>query len=199
MKILLITILLIFVLFIIFQSITSMAAEKTEEQKYTIIHSEPEFEIRFYPAATMATIKSDATTYRELSGPGFRRLAGYIFGGNEEETKISMTSPVHMDINDSISEMSFVMPSKYDGNNLPKPADSEIIIRKSLAEYVAAIRFSGFASDQDIRTYSEKLKNLLTSKGIAWYGNFRFLGYNPPFQLLGRRNEIIVSVKWDSK
>lgn len=176
-----------------------MATEKAEEQKYTVIQSEKEFEIRFYPAATMATIKSNATTYKELSGPGFSRLAGYIFGGNEAETKISMTSPVHMDINDSVSEMSFVMPSKYDENNLPKPADSKIIIHKSLDEYVAAIRFGGFASDQEIRTYSEKLKNLLTSKGIAWYGNFRFLGYNPPFQLLGRRNEIIVSVKWEYK
>ena len=199
MKTLVITISVIIVIFILFQSFTIMSIKKTEEQKYSVVQSEKEFEIRFYPSAIMATVKSDAVTYRELSGPGFRKLAGYIFGGNEAEVKISMTSPVHMDINDSVSEMSFVMPSKYDENNLPKPADSKIIIHKSLDEYVAAIRFSGFASDQDIRTYSEKLKNLLAAKGITSYGNFRFLGYNPPFQLLGRRNEIIVSVKWNSK
>ena len=197
MKILVITISVIIVLFIVFQSFTIMSSKKTEEQKYTVVHADREFEIRFYPAAILATIKSDATTYRELANPGFSKLAGYIFGGNEAETKISMTSPVHMDINDSISEMSFVMPSQYNENNLPKPDDSKVVIHKTSDEYVAAIRFSGFASDKDIRTYSDKLKNLLIANKIAWYGNFRFLGYNPPFQLLGRRNEIIVSVRWE--
>ena len=44
---------------------------------------------------SIATINSDAKTYRDLSGPGFRKLAGYIFGGNEANAKISMTSPVN--------------------------------------------------------------------------------------------------------
>lgn len=40
------------------------------------------------------------------------------------------------------------------------------------------------------------LERLLFEKGIEYYGNFRYLGYNPPYQLIGRKNEIIVSVKW---
>ncbi|HEY3389479.1 MAG TPA: heme-binding protein, partial [Prolixibacteraceae bacterium] len=131
--------------------------------------------------------------------PGFRKLAGYIFGGNESETQISMTAPVYMDINDTLSEMSFVMPSGYNLTNLPKPNDSKVIVHNTLDEYVAAIRFGGFASDKDIKLYSEKLKNLLLAKGITYHGNFRFLGYNPPFQLIGRRNEIIVSVNWENR
>ena len=199
MKIILIVISLLFVLFIIIQTVTIMSTQKAERRKYTLVHSEEEFEIRFYPAAIVATIHSQAKTYQELSGPGFRTLAGYIFGGNTSETKIPMTSPVQMDINDSLSEMSFVMPSEYSIHQLPKPIDGEVKIHQTEDEYVAVINFSGFASDQAILRYSEKLKALLTSKGIVYSGNFRFLGYNPPWQLMGRRNEIIVSVTWENK
>ena len=188
---------LIFWLLLI-QTFTIMASVKTEEQKYKVVQSQKDFEIRFYPSATLATVYSSAKSYKELSGNGFRTLAGYIFGGNESDTRISMTSPVHMDINNSKSSMSFVMPSLYNMENLPKPNDSSVKLEKTDEEYVAAIRFSGYASDADIKSYSENLRNLLNEKGIAYYGNFRFLGYNPPYQFFGRRNEIIVSVKWES-
>ena len=184
---------------IIFQSFTLMSANKTEEQKYTVIHKDKDFEIRFYPSATVATINSDAKTYKELSGPGFRKLAGYIFGGNESNTSISMTSPVHMDINDSVSSMSFVMPSSYNEENLPKPNDTNVLIQKTADEYVAVIQFGGFASDKDMIFYTGKLRDILAEKGITSYGNARFLGYNPPFQLVDRRNEIIISVNWEAK
>lgn len=184
---------------VLFQSFTIISTNKTEEQKYTLILQDKDFEIRFYPAATVATINSNAKTYKELSGPGFRKLAGYIFGGNETNTSISMTSPVHMDINDSVSSMSFVMPSSYNQENLPKPNDPNVILQKTKDEYVAVIRFGGFASDKDMLYYSEKLQRILKEKGIASYGHARFLGYNPPFQLVNRRNEIIVSVNWTTE
>jgi len=183
----------------IFQSYTVMSAKKTEEQKYTVIHKDNDFEIRFYPSTTIATIKSSAKTYKELSGSGFRKLAGYIFGGNETGTSISMTSPVHMDINDSGSSMSFVMPSSYNQENLPKPNDPNVRIQKTTDEYVAVIQFGGYASDKDLKFYSDKLYDILEKKGITFYGNFRFLGYNPPFQIINRRNEIIVSVNWKTE
>ena len=173
-----------------------MAVADTERQKYRVVLSEEGFEIRFYQASILATIYSDAKTYRELAYPGFRKLAGYIFGGNESDTKISMTSPVHMDINSPSSSMSFVMPSSFNEENLPKPDDPGVIIERTEDMYVAVITFGGYASDNDIKKYSEKLRILLDEKGITWYGNFRYLGYNPPFQPFGRKNEIIVSVQW---
>jgi hypothetical protein len=181
---------------VIFQSITVMSANKTEEQKYNVILKDKNFEIRFYPSATIATINSSAKTYKELSGSGFRKLAGYIFGGNETGTSISMTAPVHMDINDSVSSMSFVMPSSYNEQNLPKPNDPNVLIRKTSDEYVAVIQFGGFASDKDLEFYSRKLHDILEKKGITSFGHARYLGYNPPFQLVNRRNEVIVTVNW---
>ncbi len=187
------------VLITIFQSFTIMSSKKTEEQKYTVILKDGDFEVRFYPSTTIAKINSSAKTYKELSGPGFRKLAGYIFGGNDENKSISMTSPVHMNINDSISSMSFVMPSTYSKENLPKPNDSTIVIEKTPDEYAAVLQFSGFASDKDLQIYSQKLLDILSEKGIKPYGNTRFLGYNPPYQLLARRNEIIVSINWNKE
>jgi hypothetical protein len=187
------------IVIIIFLTSIIMAVNKTEEQKYTLILKENDFEIRFYPATVVATIKSNAKSYKELSGPGFNKLAGYIFGGNETKKSISMTAPVHMDINDTVSSMSFVMPAAYNESNLPKPNDPNVIIKKTSDEYVAALRFGGYASDGDLKFYSQKLENLLREKGITTIGNYRFLGYNPPFQPIGRRNEIIVRINWEKK
>ncbi len=189
----------VIVIFILFQSYTSMSTGKTEVQKYSVVHKDNDFEIRFYPAATIATIRSDARTYKELAGPGFRKLAGYIFGGNASETKIPMTAPVRMDVSDSVSTMSFVMPSAYNESNLPKPSDPGVIITKTTDEYVAVISFGGFASDKDLKFYTEKLQKLLNEKGIVPKGHYQFLGYNPPFQLVGRKNEVIVPVEWKAE
>ena len=171
-------------------------ASTTERQKYRLVQSEKAFDIRYYPSATLATVYTSANSYRQISTPGFRKLAGFIFGGNETNTKISMTAPVHMDINDSMSAMSFVMPSAYENKTLPAPNDSNVILEKSKAEYVAVIKFSGYATDTKIEHYSKQLKSILIERGISFHGNFRFLGYNPPYQFIGRRNEIIVSINW---
>jgi hypothetical protein len=197
MKILLIIFAIIILIFIGFQIFLLLSTNKTEQRKYTVVLKEKSFEIRFYPSALVATINSGVRTYKELSTPGFRKLADYIFGNNETGEKIAMTTPVQMDINDTVSSMSFVMPSEYNENNLPKPNNPEVKIEKTKEEYIAAISFGGFASDKDISKYSQKLKNILEDKKIRYYGNFRFLGYNPPFQFTGRRNEIIVSIMWN--
>jgi hypothetical protein len=186
-------------IFVLFQSFVIMPINKTEEQKHTAVRKYKGFEIRFYPSTTFATINSNAKTYRDLASPGFQRLAGYIFGGNEANTKISMTTPVQMAINDSLSTMSFVMPSAYSKETLPKPNDPNVHIHNTDNEYVAALRFGGYASDKDLKFYSEKLQDLLKENGITSIGNYRFLGYNPPFQPFCRRNEIIVSVEWVGK
>lgn len=171
-----------------------MASGNSETQAYKIIRSEKDFEIRFYPSTTMATITSFAKSYKELGSSGFNKLAGYIFGGNNKQQKIAMTSPVHMDINDSLSTMSFVMPAEFDKDSLPVPNNADVKIRTTSDEYVAAIRFGGFASDNNIKETMEKLENALKKNSISYSGQFRFLGYNPPYQLFGRRNEIIVTV-----
>ncbi len=196
MKNMIITLIVVSVILIAFQSFMVISTNRTEKQAYKVIKKEDEFEIRYYPPATFATIQSSAKNYRELSGSGFRKIAGYIFGNNESSSKIAMTTPVHMDINDEGSSMSFVMPSAYDINNLPRPNDANVKLHQTPGEYVAAISFGGFANDASIKRYAAELEKALGNKGIKSIGHFRYLGYNPPYQLIGRKNEIIVTVEW---
>jgi len=109
-----------------------------------------------------------------MGSSGFRKLAGYIFGGNESGKKIAMTTPVRMDMGDTSSTMSFVMPSSMDSATLPKPNDQAVEIKTVPAEYVAAIRFGGYASEEDIAHQIKLLKQQLAEQGISFYGNFRF-------------------------
>ena len=183
-------------LILVVQIYLMMSASKTETQAYRILLKKVDFEIRFYPAVTMASVTSSAKSYKELANPGFRKLAGYIFGGNETGKSISMTSPVHMDINDSASTMSFVMPASYNVENLPKPIDKQVSIQKVPDEVVAAIKFGGYASDADIEKNKLKLIKALKDNNVVYFGNFRYLGYNAPYQFINRRNEIIVNVVW---
>jgi hypothetical protein len=120
MKLLTISLVLIGV-FIVFQSFIAINAVKTEKQKYRTVVKDDELEIRYYPAAMMATVYSSATNYKSVASSGFGKLARYIFGGNNENKSIAMTAPVRMNMSEKGAEMSFVMPTKYNENNLPKP------------------------------------------------------------------------------
>lgn len=197
MKILLVSASIVFALFLVFQIYTTMATSKSETQAYQVVRVEEQFEIRHYPAAIMAKISSTSKSYRDLGYSGFSKLAKYIFGGNSDKKQIAMTSPVHMDIGDTISTMAFVMPSYFKMEDLPAPNNSEVQIETSAPEYVAVIQFGGFANTASIHKHSVMLEKLLKEKGISYHGNFRFLGYNPPYQIFGRRNEIIVAVTPD--
>jgi hypothetical protein len=174
MKIFLITTTILICLLIAFQIYTTMATKKTETQAYQVIKVEDEFEIRYYPAVTMAMITSSARTYKQLGRSGFTKLAGYIFGGNKDKKQIAMTSPVHMDINDSTSSMSFVMPSSYHKDNLPQPNNSDVTIENISEEYVAAITFGGFATSDNIKKHTTMLEDALKNTNYPIMETFDF-------------------------
>ena len=194
MKIFIIIISILVGLFIVFQIYITMSTNKTEMQQYKVIQEEEGFEIRYYPAVVMAKISSTSKSYKDLGSSGFGKLAKYIFGGNSEKKQIAMTSPVHMDIGDSVSTMAFVMPSNYKKDDLPKPSSDDVVLEDTQEEYVAAIQFSGFSDAESIEENKVKLEKALKTKGLTYNGNFRYLGYNPPYQLVGRRNEVIVAL-----
>ncbi len=171
-----------------------MTTAKTEEQKYTTIKKYDEFEIRYYPEAVMASVTMDAKTYREVSGSGFRKLAGFIFGGNQASKQISMTSPVSLSMEDSMTMM-FMVPKNLKKENLPEPNQSQIEFRQEPAKKLAAIRFGGWTSAEKLELYKKKLIAALDAEGIKYYDRFSYLGYNAPFDLFFRRNEVVVEVE----
>ena len=181
---------------ILISAFTLRKQESVEEQPYQTIHRDGELEIRFYPPATMATVRMKGTAYRDVASSGFRKLAGYIFGGNDRGQKIAMTAPVHMSMGPEGSTMQFVMPAGMDSSNLPAPNDASIKIELSQPSHMAAIGFSGYANDEAIRKQSEKLEMLLKSKGITQLTPVRYLGYDAPYKLVGRRNEVVAEIRW---
>ena len=180
----------------IFQSFKIVGVVKTEKQAYRVVKKEAGFEIRFYPSATMATVYSKADNYKSVASSGFNKLAKFIFGGNQQKESISMTAPVIMRITDKGSSMSFVMPQKYNESTLPTPNDPQIEIKKSQPAYFAALSFSGYANDEKIAIYQEKLAAMLKEKNIVRKEGYYFLGYNAPFQFIGRTNEVIIPIEW---
>ena len=184
------------IVFVVFQSFKTFSTASIETQKYRVVKVEDGFEIRFYPVATFATIHSSGTNYKQVASSGFRKLAGYIFGGNEQNKSIAMTAPVRMEMSEKGSSMSFVMPSKYDETNLPKPKDASVQISKSQEMYAAVITFGGYANDEKIEIYKNKLVALLEKKEIKIIGGYNFLGYNAPFQFYSRKNEITIPIEW---
>ena len=195
MKTLYISLLLIGI-YLIFQSFKIIGVIKTEKQAYRVVKKETGFEIRFYPSATMATVYSKADNYKSVASSGFNKLAKFIFGGNQQKESISMTAPVIMRITDKGSSMSFVMPQKYNESTLPTPNDPQIEIKKSQPAYFAALSFGGYANDEKIAIYQEKLAAMLKEKNIVRKEGYYFLGYNAPFQFIGRTNEVIIPIEW---
>jgi len=183
-------------IYIIFQSFIANSAIKTEKQKYRTVVKDEELEIRYYPAAMMATVYSSATNYKSVASSGFGKLARYIFGGNNENESIAMTAPVRMNMSEKGAEMSFVMPTKYNENNLPKPNDEGIHIHESAPQYVAVISFGGYANDEKINLHKDKILQILKQRNIKVLGNYTFLGYNAPYQMIGRTNEIAIPIEW---
>ena len=184
-------------LFLLVQSYKVVSSSlTTESQKYRLVRTESQFEIRFYPSATFAKIYSNGTDYKSVASSGFRKLAGYIFGGNDQGQSIAMTSPVRMEIGSQGSTMSFVMPEKYQESNLPKPKDAGVHIVKSSPQYVAAISFGGYADDETIKEKRDLLLKLLQEKGIKVAGEYTFLGYNAPYQFWSRKNEVVIPIDW---
>jgi hypothetical protein len=194
MKTFLIITVAIFAIIFVSQAFVMSSSSDIEQHPYVVLERFEDFEIRQYAPALFSSVKMDANSYESTSSSGFRVLAGYIFGGNEESKSIAMTSPVRMEIGDS-SKMSFMVPKAYTVETLPKPNNSKIYFESDSQKVMAAIEFGGWANDDKIKTYQEKLDELLTQKGYKHKGNFAYLGYNPPYQILNRRNEIVVELE----
>jgi hypothetical protein len=99
-----------------------------------------------------------------------------------------------MSLEDSMTVM-FLVPKKFNKETLPKPSESQIEFRNEPAKTVAAITFGGWANDAKIEKHKEELKAALDAKGIKYSNRFYYLGYNPPFEVFNRKNEVIVELQ----
>ena len=184
------------VAFVGVQAYTTMSTKGTPQQPYTVLKTIGDLEVRRYPEALTASVLKSGTTYKEVSNSGFRSLAGYIFGGNADEKKIAMTTPVHMEMGADSSRMRFVMPEGLTMDSLPTPNDPSVKLERVPEEVVAVLRFGGFSNDEKMAERAEELLRQVNAAGFEPIGPVRYLGYDPPWQLVARRNEVVVAVRW---
>ena len=186
------------------------------EPDYQVLRNAPPFEIRAYPALAVASTPMGAGL-GEGTGGAFRRLFGYISGGNTAERKIDMTAPVVQQPADKKDEgrkiemtapvlqqpgaegewrMLFVLPEEMTAETAPAPTDDSVRIGTLPARRVAAIRFSGFLGDSNVVEARERLLAWMKDEGLSPAGPAEVAGYNPPWTLPWfRRNEILIPIE----
>ena len=128
---------------------------------------------------------------------GFRRLAGYIFGGNHRKQKIAMTAPVAQSSDGQDRwVIRFFMPSKWSLETLPAPDDDAVRLVTVPGETVAVLRFSGDRGPDAVTNRTAELTEALRANGFESTGAAVAWFYDPPWTLpFRRRNEIAIPVQ----
>jgi hypothetical protein len=180
-------------MFITFMGASSMS-HSIEEPEYELIDTVSKVEIRQYAPSIQAV--TNLAGNKESSG-GFRRLAGFIFGGNDNGQSISMTAPVQETLGVDEPKMAFTMPKEFTLESLPNPKDSSISLFEVPSRTMAVVRFSGWATSGKVKRYTKKLKSMLAENGVDVSGEISLNQYNPPWTLpFMRRNEIMLEIEW---
>lgn len=183
-----------------------------EEPRYDVVEKLGDVEIRSYAAVVLAETEVEGT-FDGVSNAAFRRLAGYIFGGNRapgatgEKRKIDMTAPVGMRpaapsggtapaaAGAERWVMSFTMPSAWTLATLPEPVDPRVTLRQAPPRQVAVLRFSGLWSDARFAEQERRLRAQLATSGWQAIGPAESMRYDPPWTLwFLRRNEVALPV-----
>ena len=182
-------------------------AAAIEEPKFKLVHQYGDFELRDYtPYLVAETTVSGG--FEDAGNEGFRRLFGYISGGNSAHSsitmtapviqagqKIGMTAPILQSAGGGAFVIKFVMPSSSTLQSLPVPDDKRVVIREVQPARFAVIRYSGFWTEANYRTHLEQLKAAVAREHLTIIGDPVWARYDPPFMpWFFRRNEILIAV-----
>ena len=186
-----------------------------ETPNYTVVVERPTFEVRHYDPFAVCSVAMNKprpvdatdTTDAKVSNPqlagasSFGALAGYLFGKNQQQTSMKMTTPVLSSGDGDARQMSFVLPSDYwqeDGlNSAPKPLDgSGVTLQRDEGGLRAVVMFGGFATKKDVETRTHQLLEGLR-KDKEWQADqdasVCLAQYNDPFTPpWKRRNEVSI-------
>ena len=179
--------------FLIFFISVSVMISKYETQKYRVILSDEEFEIRFYDSS----IKAKVVSNKSANG-NFYKLFQFISGNNSTGEKIAMTTPVYMKEDGDKNTMEFVMPSNYKLETITQPTDKDVVIFESEAKHFACVKYGGYSNSNKFDIHSEKLVKKLKKLNIDMKGDIFYVSYNSPYKLFNRRNEAMVEINYEN-
>ena len=90
--------------------------------------------------------------------------------------------------------MSFYMPPQMTMEDLPSPTNPYVTVHTQPARIVAVMSFGGWASDKAIKSKYNRLCFLLNEHGIDFIEGVDYFGYNPPYQVINRLNEVVIEL-----
>ena len=183
-----------------------------EEPQYKVLKDFGDgVELRQYNEFIIAETEIAAANADEAGNLAFKRLGGYIFGGNQKKQSIAMTAPVSQAKSEKIAMtapvsqrqaengkwlVSFVMPEKYTLETLPIPNDKSVYFKEVPARKVLAIRFSGRWTDENFSEHENLLLASLKANQLKAIGEPWTARYNPPFMPgFMRRNEVMIELR----
>lgn len=185
-----------------FESVLSVVGIRApyEQPAYRVVERLPAgVEIRAYPARTAVATPVENGD----QGAAFGRLFRYIAGANHGGARIAMTVPVEqprliaMTIPvETGAAMRFFLPRRVAAAGAPVPDDPAVRVETVPAEQVAALRFSGVATEASREAHEAALRAALMQAGRQPAGMAALLSYDPPFALpFVRRNEVVLRLR----
>ena len=176
---------------------------QTEEPDYRALASEGDFQIRDYPAMTVAETVVEGPR-RQALGNGFRLLADYTFAKSRDGEALPMTVPVMQDAGNPMASdpplfddelqggwrTRFVMPGGRAADELPDPPEG-IELVEIPARKVGVVSFAGRPDDRGLTEQEDRLRGWLARHGEASEAEPEYAFYNSPV-IPGplRRNEV---------
>lgn len=162
-----------------------------ETAKYDVVTKDGNFEVREYQPMLLVstTMKNDGSQ----NGTPFGRLFRYITGSNENEQKISMTSPVFSSRENGAYTMSFLIPKDVANSGAPKPTGKGVKIESMDGGKFAVYRYSGYQTGRKIMEAEQKLAKWVKEQNLKTVGEMISAGYDPPYTPSSvRRNEVLI-------
>ena len=175
----------------------------TGEPDYRALASDGDFQIREYPAMTVAETVVFGPRKQAL-GEGHRALSNYISARTRGGEQVPMMVPVMMDAGDPMASdpplfddelegawrTRFVMPEGRSAGELPEPPDGVTLVELPPRK-VAVVSFSGVASDRLLAQQEDRLRGWLARRGVMISAEPEYAFYNSPM-IPGplRRNEV---------
>lgn len=183
--------------------------QNVETPTYRVVMQDGAFEVRDYPLMVVAEVRRQGPRGEALRA-GFGPLANYIFAKERAGERISMTAPVTQQRPEPIAMtvpvtqsreasgdwvVRFVMPARYQLDQLPAPAGTDVHLSEVPPRRMAAIRFSGAVTDELIAGKESELRAWLAAKGLTPRSAPLYAYYNDPFTPgFLRRNEVLIDL-----
>ncbi|HEU4726984.1 MAG TPA: heme-binding protein [Kofleriaceae bacterium] len=154
-----------------------------------------DLEIRRYATRVEACAEVDRPVLEQALDQGYTRLAEFVCGANQSRQILQRTVPVLIAMRDGRYTVSFVMPPGRDIASLPRPTHPAIELREVPSRTIAALRFRGRFTRDNIAAHERDLLQQLVDSGLSARGSVAFAAFDSPATLpLLRRNELWIEI-----